>query len=180
MLPGSNAIQGTVGTVITITGKRLLGGGATANFVTIGDTRARVLESNDTQIIIEAGIAAPSTETITIISDSGATVVQQNAFTYLSDCSINALSPARGQRGTYVNIYGTNMACGASSVSTVNFGDTQASVIEQTSSYIRVRAKESFSIGLHDVILKASSGALVVDSNGWTYDVPSNITDACT
>lgn len=113
-------------------------------------------------------------------ADTNAIVSTNNVFTYQSDCSIDAVSPARGQRGTYVSVFGSNLLCGGSSLITATFGGVDPlQVISVPETHVTLRMVESFELGLADVEFVSDAGAVVALDNGWTFDTPSNVTSVC-
>merc|ERR1712146_524475 len=141
-----------------------------------------VLEANDTIVtVVVPETRAVGSVDVTIESDTGATVRLDNGFAFLEMGIITHISPDRGQFGTFVEIYGTNLLGGGDTIQRVVFAGTNAYDIQHVSNTrIRVRAGASFETGVGNLRIIANTFGETVAENIWTYDVPSNITDICT
>jgi hypothetical protein len=128
--------------------------------------------------VVAAGNSAGSGDVV-LISDTGAVVTKPNSFTYLSRGNISLVSPARGQLGTVVAIYGDGLLGGGTSLVSVSLnGVAPEEVLSVTDNVIKIRANEARP-GLGAIRIVSNTGSVVEQDNGWTYDVPSNITGVC-
>ena len=58
-------------------------------------------------------------------------------------------------------------------------GVAQSDVVSYSNNLIRLRATESNDLGVGAVHIVSDTGSFVELLNGWTYDVPSDITNVC-
>ena len=164
--------SGQEGTVVTIDGARLLGGGSEVTNVTIGGVNARVVQANATRVVAVAGAsAAPAAgATVAVISDTGAVVQLTGAFSYLLAGEITAVAPGQGQGGTFVNISGTGLRGGGTAVAQVLLGGVAATIVAETNTLVTVRAGAAANVtGDVDVVLTADTGATVTLAAGFEY-----------
>jgi hypothetical protein len=174
--------EGQEGTVITISGERLLGGGDEVVAVTLVGNAAEILSQNNTDVIISAAAGDPGAGHIVLTSNTGAVISLEGGFTYVESGSIRLMSPSRGQLGTFVSIHGTDLLGAGENATSVKLGGVEVSeIISATGTLIKVRADSSEDIdpGIGDVEIVSDSGSVVSSDNLWTYDVHSNITDVC-
>jgi len=173
--------SGQYGTLVTITGERLFGGGNSVAVSLAGVAVESVDVSDSTTIVVEAA-ASPDAVTgdVVIVADSGAIVTAFSGFTYLEQGAVAHVSPRSGQLGTYVNIFGENLLGGGTSLESITLNSASPYVLTSiTDSRIQLRAAGSDQLGIGDITIISNTGAIVSLENGWTYDVPSNITDVC-
>ena len=171
---------GQAGTVVTIYGTNLLGGGSSADVVTVADVPlSSVSSANESVVVGRLGSSPATSGPLEIVSDTGAIVGGSVLFTYLSETAVTLVSPSEGQYGVYVNIYGSGMLAGGTSVDEVLLGGVPASILNSADTLVRVRAGASLDLGVGDVIVISDTGATSFLANAWTYDVPSNITAVC-
>merc|ERR1712139_358611 len=171
-----------IGTEVTITGARLLGGGTTLVSVSLAGTEAKISGANDTTVTVTAAEfdGASTNGDVVLISDTGAVVTAPKAFEYTHRGEVLLASPARGQVGTFVTIYGSNLLGGGSVLRRITLGDVEPMEITlANSTLIRLRAGPARSLGLGDILIISDTGSIVTSMNGWTYDIPSNISYVC-
>jgi hypothetical protein len=170
---------GQVGTSIEIIGERMLGGAEALATVTLGGQEAVIESESATSIFITAVSGSPGAVDVVITSESGAITTLVQGFTYLTEGTIDIVSPARGQYGTMVSIYGSNLLGGGSShVSITLDGVAPDEVISVSDDQIKLRAGVS-APGIGTVQIVSDTGSVVELESAWTYDVPSDITDVC-
>merc|ERR1712166_1523612 len=116
---------------------------------------------------------------VQVTSNTGSIVTKVNAFEYLEPGVVDLVSPARGQLGTLASIYGSNLLGGGTSIVSITLAGVHAEVLSFTNETIAIRVSQSLSLGLGDIVITSNTFAKVNQTNGWTYDVPSNITDVC-
>ena len=99
-------VDGRAGTVVTITGTGLLGGGNSISSVTLAEESATVVSGNDTHIIAVAPSSAINgTSDVVIVADSGATTILEDGWTYVFS-GIEFVEPNSGQLNTLITITG--------------------------------------------------------------------------
>jgi hypothetical protein len=174
--PGS----GHSGTVVTINGTSLLGGGNTIASVSLAGSDCADIDDSDTSIKCTAGEGSEGTGDVVLVSDTGAVVTLSDGFSYIAPGVVDLVTPNRGQLGTYVSLHGSNLLSGGSTVRSLIFDGVDAiEVVEASDELIRIRAGESFDYGLADIAIISDTGSEVLLTNGWTFDIPSNITNTC-
>jgi hypothetical protein len=124
---------GQVGTFVTISGNRLLAGGASAKTVTLAGVDAFIKSSSETSIQVRV-TASDDTNTgdVVITSTTGAVVTSEDAFTYVTASDITKVEPANGQVGTVVVITGTNLRGNGTEVETVTLAGVEATIGEES------------------------------------------------
>ena len=173
---GVSPQQGQVNTRVTITGTNLLGGGAAPAFALLAGVRTETFVSaSATQVVaVAAASSAGAVGSIVLVADTGATVLRNASWQYQTAGAISSVSPASGQRGTIVEISGTNLLGYGASLSSVLLDGVAATIESQNNSYVRVRAGQG-SNSTGDVVLVANTGATVTRTDAWTYIVPGAI-----
>ena len=110
---------GQSGTIVTITGKSLFGGGETVQAVYLNGEEGIVTQATATDEPVLVRVFRnrfdpkhkKGTGDVQVVGDTGVTVTLRNAWTF-SD--IETVLPNHGQRGTLVTITGTALLAGAS------------------------------------------------------------------
>ena len=168
---------GQVGTLVTISGERLLGGGESAKTVTLVGVSAFVTSASATSIVVRV-TSSDDTNTgdVVITSDTGAVLTTEDAFTYLTASDITKVEPANGQVGTVVVITGSNLRGNGTEVETVTLAGVEASIEEESDSEVTVIAAQSTN-KTGDVVVTADSGAVASLTNAFTYEHEGNVTD---
>eukprot|EP00049_Salpingoeca_infusionum_P016687 m.343502 g.343502 ORF g.343502 m.343502 type:complete len:2822 (-) comp16130_c0_seq1:301-8766(-) len=171
---------GQAGTIVTITGTNMLGGAAAIDSVFVAGVQATVTSATDNRIVAVLAASNATNGTVLIVASTGAFTVSDTQFEYLAPTLLDNLSPAEGQLGTFVNIYGENFLGGGSSVTFISLGGVEVwQVLNATDSFLSVRAGESTVLGIGDLRVVSDTGAEFVAAGVWTYDPPSNITAVC-
>ena len=67
---------GQFGTLVTISGSNLFGGGPAIDFVTLAGESTTLLSSDNTEIIVRVPAATPKSGAVLLVSESGATVTK--------------------------------------------------------------------------------------------------------
>jgi len=158
---------GQYGTLVTITGTGLLGGGASVTVVTLAGVNATVISSNNSAVIVAAGDGAAGSGSVDIFANTGATA-SLPGWTYLTRGIISAVSPTSGQYGTRVTIDGSNLRGGSTSVATVTLAGVPATVTSETNTQVIVTAANS-SAQVGPVVVTSVSGASNVAATTWAY-----------
>ena len=104
--------EGGRGTIVTIMGTNLFGGGSTAETVLLNNVPAQSIVTNFNSLIqVVAGQSAMalSPGNVQVISDTGAVTesTMNVAYTYLTPGSITMATPQEGQNGTRITIDGS-------------------------------------------------------------------------
>ena len=170
---------GQEGTVVTIVGSGLLGGGANAVSVTLSGVAAGLVSCSNTTCIVNAlanNIGAGLGDVV-IVSNTGAVVTGTGAFTYSTVGTISLVTPSQGQWGTLVSITGQRLLGGGSNLTSVQLsGVAVSTIISVSDTLIVVRAGPASLLGVGAVSLVSNSGAVVVQTGGWSYVTASVIT----
>jgi aspartate 1-decarboxylase len=173
--------SGYEGTIVTIVGSNMRTGGDAVVSVTLNDVEvASIVSENDTHVIAIVADATAGTGHVVVTADVGGSATLEGAFTYIDEPEISVVSPDRGQLGTNVAIHGVDLFSGGSDLSAITLSDeTPFEIIFKNSTLIMLRAGESGTTGVGDIVIISDTGSTFVAENAWTYDVPSNITDVC-
>ena len=163
--------SGQGGTLVTITGSALLGGGAKATSVTLAGVEVAAIKSHDAkQIVVQAAASGAAKGKVVVVSDTGAIVesLEDDAWTYNTPGAIASVSPAAGQLGTVVTIAGANLHGYGKEVVTATLGSTPADIVSQTGTQL-VATVRDVSPGTGAVTLTADTGAVVTKAKAFTY-----------
>ena len=158
---------GQSGTIITLQGERLLGGGAVIASVTVVGQPAAVREFNDTVIMVQLLSEVTELEmypmlgSIVLISNTGAVTRRLDSFSLVSTGVILQISPSVGQNGTLVNITGTGLIQGQLSIASVVLAGISGRIVGTPSdTIITVEAGRSTSATTPlPVVIVLSTGA---------------------
>ena len=116
---------GQAGSLVTIQGESLFGGGAKAVSVTLAGVTAQIIGSatNDTYLVVKANAGPLSLDkrvgSVVITSDTRVDITKLNAWSY---SVIEAVEPAAGQGGTVVTISGASLTADGEDVTKVDSG----------------------------------------------------------
>ena len=164
--------SGQLGSRVTLTGSRLLGGGTSVTSVRLGAVAVEsVVSANNTQIVVVAarnGAAANNVDVV-VQSNTGATVTKTGAWSYLAPGAIATVSPASGQRGTRVVIQGTNLLGDGTSAASVTLAGVAATVVASSQTSVNVTAQSATAEALGDVVIVSDTGVRVVSTNGFRH-----------
>ena len=155
---GVEPSSGLVGTVVTISGSNLQGGGSEVVTVTLGGIGASISSENNTDVVAVAGASPAATGAVDVVltANSGAVVTGTGAWSYTFS-NITSVSPANGQVGVVVTITGTDLLAGGTSLTTVTLDGTAATVQTESETQVVVVAASS-AAGTGDVVLSSNSG----------------------
>ena len=142
--------SGRKGTIVTIIGTGMLGGGQEVTSVLLNGVSAlEIVVSYDTFVRVRAGESDfTGTGNVTIIANTGAevsSVVTEVSFQYLTPGQITSVTPSSGQFGTIVTITGIQLYSGSDikqvilsqvEASLISFNETEVNVIAQRPSFI--------------------------------------------
>jgi hypothetical protein len=175
-------VVGQTGTIITVTGDNLLGGGSSIESASVVGQPARVVHFNDTigtlQLMPITASSFPLQGDIVLTADTGAVVQRLNTFTLAEPGNITQVSPSMGQNGTTVNITGTNLLQGGLNISSVSLAGVAAAVLDTPmDTLISVQANSSPMTQPLSVVITLSSGAIISsDGMSFQYLSPGTIT----
>ena len=170
--------SGQEGTVVSVSGLRLLGGGASVVSATLNGVAASVFNFSDSGVVLLAGASnASSVGAVVLVANTGAVIESAaNAWQYLAPSAISALSPAEGQFGTRVLINGTNLLGGGNRIVSVLLGNVEVHAITSSSNTgVQIVVGRGVSVGTADVLIRSDSGARTSLIGGWRYTPASNI-----
>ncbi|EGD83315.1 hypothetical protein PTSG_03923 [Salpingoeca rosetta] len=170
--------MGQLGTLVTITGTALLGGGSNISRVLFNSTSSlRVLSASDTVVVAESprsGVAG--TVDLTLIADTGAFTAVTGGWTFLEPGVVDSVDPPQGQVGTSVTIRGRNLLQGAMNVTAVRFGDVLTRIMSFNSTQIIVGVEDGGVPGTTGTIrVTTETGAYVELVDGWTFALLATI-----
>ena len=169
---------GQFGTIVTIAGQRLFGGGASVANVTLGTLDVTILTSSNSQIIVEVPqTALVGVVDLTVTSISGSIVYSLGSWTFAAAGQVSSVVPSNGQVGTIVTISGTKLRGSGVAVASVTLAGVHANITSESDSQVIVVAQDTGYTGAGDVILVADSGAIVTGLSAWTYLVRGQITN---
>jgi hypothetical protein len=181
LITGVSPAEGQIGTSVTISGNQLFNDGDSVSAVFLSGVEAAFKSGNSTEIVVVAAHSdANVSGLVTIVSSSGAVVSGDVYFTYLFKGEVALVSPSRGQYGTVVHVRGSQLLGGGTSLGSITFsGVAPLSIDSVSDDLITVRIAKTSLLGVGDIEIVSNTDAIVTETNGWTYDVPSNITDIC-
>ncbi len=167
--------QGQWGTMVTITGQRLLSGGNSVSGALMDDVMLSVISSTSTSIIARVGQPDSPvsfyTSDITLISNFGGILFQDIEWLFLNQSSIDAVVPPSGFGNTQVEVIGTNLLGGGTRISSASLVSIPAENILSNDTAVQFNA--GFNANgqqmTGDVRLESDTGAITVVVNGWEY-----------
>jgi len=165
--------RGQFATIVTISGFSLFGGGSRIASVTLAGVLARIVYNSDSRVIVAADASSVFGQgNVELVSDSGATVVGENQWTYVNPGVIQSALPSSGQFGTHVTIRGERLFGGAESIASVTLVGMNSTILSQNETVIVVSAGEGSSVvgSVGNVTLTANSGALITLPLSWVYN----------
>lgn len=131
--------------------------------------------ANATVVVARTGAVATSgpftAGDIVIRADSGASVVAEDAWTYLDGGDIHTIAPSSGTTGTIITITGVGLAGGAS-VRSVTIGAVEATRIlsaNESTVIAEVGEDNATTVTVVDVAITNSVGAVVTRNDGFTF-----------
>ena len=162
--------SGRVASLITIVGV-LCGGGKKIVNVSLAGFEAELISDESSCNTVKARAAdfgANKTGDVILTADTGARVVKEDGWTYLSAGRIDSVTPNAGQADTEVTIKGYLLLGGDPGTPTVTLAGALALVKGSSEDEIIVTALSSDFIGLGDVVVVGASGVTTRLENGWT------------
>ena len=172
--------RGQRGTVVTVTGHRLLGRGSSIVMATLAGLTTRIMNSSNSTVTLEVLTNVNSTVSVVgdvvLTADSGAIVRQQRAWTAVAPSMISTVQPANGQLGTIVNISGVNLLQDGLDVHTISLAGIEVyNILNVSSTAIIVRASNASAGLTGPVRVVLSTGAYYESATNWIYATPTTI-----
>lgn len=136
-----------------------------------------VISASDTEVVV----AAPQSPTagvvdVTLIADTGAYTIAENAWTFVAPGVIDTVDPVSGQVGTRVTLYGQNLLQGAVNVTQVQFGNVTNNVVSFNATHVVVDVRDGGVPGTKgDIVISTETGAFVNLTDGWTFALLASI-----
>lgn len=117
---------GHIGTLVELRGTGFLGGGSSISSLRFDDDQFGTVEfGNDTYILARIPAAAsPEIVDISIVSNSGALTIADDAFTYIAPGRVTDIFPPGGTLGSSVTLSGVGLRGGGSEIVAVEIGGT--------------------------------------------------------
>jgi hypothetical protein len=169
---------GQQGTRVVLVGERLRGGGSKIVDILIGNKKAVYSNESANGANIIAPLLPPGKYNVTVVADSGATTVSENAYTAVDESVVTNVVPKSGQEGTLVTIFGRNLLGGGSSISEATLVGRSARVMMSNDSVVVLQAMQGpFGVELGSLVLVANTGAHVDALDAWTYKAAGKISD---
>ena len=161
---------GTVGTIVSIMGTNLRGGGMEAATVKLNGVPATIISDSDTLITVEAGIANVSSGSVEIISNTGSIVSAENSWTYEKLGNITTVYPQSGQQGVSVTIEGLSLiGSSGTGIIEVMLAGIPATIVSQTNATVQVIAGYSNSSVSGPIVMREATGPVIISSFNWLY-----------
>lgn len=172
--------SGQQGTVVTVTGDGLLGGGEVIKSATLAGLVTRIINSSNSTVVLEVIDNIDSNATfvgdVVLTANSGAVVRQQRAWTAVVPAMISTIQPSNGQFATIVSISGTNLLQDGLSVHMISLAGIEVyNILNVSSTAILVRASNASADLNGPVRVVLETGAYYESSVNWTYSVPTTI-----
>jgi hypothetical protein len=164
--------SGVLGVEVTISGTSLLAGGSTLSTVTLAGVEATISSAaNDKVVVVAADAPQGAASDVVITADTGATVTQSSAWTYLTPGNITSVAPTEGQYGTVVVISGTTLFAGGTKITSVKLGGIAVDSIDATQSETRIQvvAPAANATNVTDIVMVSDIGTTVTGSKLWKY-----------
>ncbi|MEC7001005.1 MAG: IPT/TIG domain-containing protein, partial [Actinomycetota bacterium] len=134
-----------------------------------------VSSGSDTSVVVAAASGSNVTGDVVVTSNTGSTVTAVNGWSYIVAGTIAAVDPSSGQGGTRVTLTGTNLLGGDSSLATVALDGVEATVSSESDETVVVVAGNSSAGDDVDVVITASSGAVITSAGSWSYLEPGAV-----
>lgn len=164
--------KGPPGTEVTITGSRLLGGGANLDKLLLAGSEAKIVTATDDVITVIVGEGPPGLAGLAaIISDSGA-IVESNAntlFVYTAPNAITAASPSSGIEDDVVVISGVGLLGDGSKVAKVTLaGRVVKEILSESDREIKVVVGAG-NPGRGDIVITLDNRDESVKKDAWEH-----------
>jgi hypothetical protein len=173
LLPGQISsvapATGQKDTRVFISGARLRGYGTAVVQATLAGVAARIERQTDSfvEVVADEGPLG-LVGAVTLVADTGAIVTKVDAWTYVATGNITEVRPSSGVLGTVVELHGTALLSGGSSVTSVTLAGVDATILSGNDTLVKLVAKTSpKTVG--DVVITSDSAATTTLVDGWEY-----------
>jgi len=116
-------------------------------------------------VVVAAGDASDTAGVIAMVAESGAIVPGSAMFSYVTADDVATVTPAVGQRDTYVQIDGSNLRGGGDNVIDVALVDVGAANVSESEFVIQIQTNYGTAGANGEVVLTADSDAIVTFSS---------------
>lgn len=170
---------GQAGSIVTLRGHNLLGGGSQLSLVQLaGVTVESIQNYSDTEIVVVAApFNAPRNGSVLVQADSGALIESQDRWRYAPPGVIQNVHPSYGQGGTFVTLRGQKLLSSGSNIIVTTIAGIPAKIQSANDSVILLRAAPS-ATRLGPIVVTADNNVRITSSSNWTYHVPGSIAAA--
>ena len=170
---------GQFGTLVTIFGTNLLEGGNQIVSAWLNGVAAeKVISSNNTVIVVQAGCSISTGSGIISLEVDTGPFINGSSWSYVTASQILSVTPESGQFGTIVSIQGSLLYGGGTRIASVSLGGVSASIKSQNSTLIVVVAQSGAASNGGNIIVVSDTGATAIDEGVWTY-VPAGVIRSC-
>jgi hypothetical protein len=168
--------SGQVGTRVTISGSSLRGFAQNVVEVNLAGEAATVESETDSQVIAVCQGGIEASGDVVVRANTGATTTKIDAWETKKQGSISSVLPIEGTRGTEIVIEGLSLRGFGSNVAKVSLAGVEAKIKNESDTSITVEAGTGPNIyTTGDVVLTATTGAVVSLKNGFAYVPPGVI-----
>lgn len=171
--------RGRNGTVISIEGENLLGGGAQLQSVILAGEQANIVNQSSSMVFAMAPLGPCLTGDILLVSDTNAHVRRVDGWTTVQTGTVDSVTPNQGQYGTRVTIAGANILSGGSGISTLVFDDVVLAVESSTDTEVVAaigQPMDRLSFTSESITLTSDVGGVLYLGYNWTFLNQSVIT----
>lgn len=177
--------RGRNGTVVSIQGENLYGGGASLqNIVLAGEVATNIINQTTTEVFVSAPLSSGNNDNsftgdIILVSDTNAHVIRVDGWTYVQRGVVRSVVPAQGQYGTRVTINGQNLLSGGNSISSLQFDNVLLDVLSANDTSVMARVGQPasmFTDASESISLTSDFGSVLYYEFSWTFLNQSNIT----
>ena len=175
--------QGRNGTVVSIEGENMFGGGTMLQSVILNGLEADIINESSSNIFVRAPLGLntgrDSTGNVILVSNTNAHVLRVDGWTYSQQGVINNISPTDGQYGTTVRISGQNLFSDGDGIAALKFGDVFHSIISASSTTIMARIGQPVNrvaFTTDSITLTSNLGGVLYQDFSWNYLNQSSIT----
>ena len=172
--------RGRNGTIISLDGENILGGGSMLESVVLAGIEAAIVNQTSSRVTVRSPMNSNAlTGNIVLMSDTNAHVTRIDGWTYIQQGVIDSISPQSGQYGTRVNITGQDLLSGGQSLSVLQFGDIPLdSITTATDNSVSARVTEPNNgdeFTTQSITLISEYGGVLYLPFSWNFSNQSNI-----
>jgi hypothetical protein len=133
------------GQQLTVSGTNLIGNDGSTGIVRVGGAVATLIAATPTQLVVTV---PPGAGTVGVsVQTCGGTAQSSSLFTYCVTPSLTSVTPGSGAAGSTVILQGTNLLGANGQNPTVAFGNSPATVVDQTATQLTVVAPAGIAAG---------------------------------